>query len=220
MSNKFFAPQNEYGKALVPVATEKTNTIAGSDEFIHLSWLETTDEFNANPTGDSVLVTDKALAKAVEAATFAFDLNGEEVTESITITASNGATISTTAEDGAVSVSITLTDASATAKGVMKLYSENASTAEDGTYTAKAIDAKLGKKREVVVDDFTIENGHILIPLATADALLSFLIENEFYMPTITVTDTHYKCDFFDADDANYNNGTSVTVTYIPDLQA
>lgn len=225
MSNRFYRPTNESGKVLVPVDTPKTNTSASSTEFIHISWLNTTDSFVAEPTTTQI-ATNKAVAEAVKSLKTSLDskaskfsINGIEVDDAVTFAAGEGASVAATAgDDGAITVTFTPAQATATTIGSMKLYSTAAAGKEDGTYTAKYIDSLVGNKREITTEDFTIVNGKVQISLAKADGFISFIIGTDFYMPEITFDSTNYICTFFDAEDAHYNDNTQVAITYIKDL--
>lgn len=64
MSNNFYQPKNEFGKALVPVSTPKGVGGGGTEEFIDLSWLRHQDDLSFNADQEmqkQTLVTAKAL---------------------------------------------------------------------------------------------------------------------------------------------------------------
>lgn len=220
MANRFYDAKNEWGKSLVPVDTPKTKTSAKSDEFVHLSWLDTTDEFQTAPT-KTVLATNKAVAEAVKSVQGDIDgkqdkftINDNEVDASVVFATGEGASVTVELVSESVHVTFTLNQATDTAIGGVKLYDTEVSEKTDGTYTAKHIDKIIEKKCEIATEDYTIENGEVLIPMDKASHLLSFVIDNEFVYPTVTISDENYVATFFEAEDEHYNDSTNVTVTY------
>lgn len=67
MSNNFYQPKNEFGKALVAVSTPKSVAGAANEDYIDLSWLETQDNLVFEANKKKVVTSDalKALQEQI-----------------------------------------------------------------------------------------------------------------------------------------------------------
>lgn len=157
-----------------------------------------------------------------------FIVNSKTISDgdSITISASSPLKINTSG-DGNVTILFSIADASDTQKGVLKLYSstETASTAEDGSLTAKVTLEEIKKVEnkisqipfpKIFSQDQPVVDGKITIEQSDIYILSVFINDEQFY-PQVKKTETSHILTFFEEGDPNYSNGTQATIFYAID---
>ena len=180
-------------------------------------------------TADGYAATPKSiydLKQQIQEKSSSFTINTKTISDGDSVTISSSSPIQVNTEgDEDVTITLSISDANDSQKGVIKLFSssEPASSAEDGALNAKITLEEIKKVEaqitglqipKIVSEDKSIVEGKVTIDQSDI-FILSAFINDEQFLPQVQKTESSYILTFFENGDPYYNNGTQATINYI-----
>ena len=166
------------------------------------------------------------LKQQIQEKSSSFTINTKTISDGDSVTISSSSPIQVNTEgDEDVTITLSISDANDSQKGVIKLFSssEPASSAEDGALNAKITLEEIKKVEaqitglqipKIVSEDKSIVEGKVTIDQSDI-FILSAFINDEQFLPQVQKTESSYILTFFENGDPYYNNGTQATINYI-----